>query len=181
MKYIAILTEHVEKKISSVLTSNSAIAFDGWTTGSDHYVCVSATHPPESEIRYNTRLLAFSTFEDSTSQSTKSHVEFLQFVLGVYGKSLDNVIALIADNCSTKRSISECCSKPIWGCSSHRYNLAGMDFIDTHKVVIEKVSVLMSRLCYSMAAAKLREHTHLKAIGFNRTRWSSTYNMLKRY
>ena len=91
------------------------------------------------------------------------------------------MVVLIAGNSSTNRSISERFFKPLLGCSSHRYNLAVMDSIEADKVVIEKVSDLMSILCYHLAAAKLREHTHLKAIGSNRTRWSSTYNKLKRY
>ncbi len=109
------------------------------------------------------------------------HVEFLEFVLEVYGMSLENVVASITDNCSTNKSISERYSKPLLGCSSHGYNSAVTDFIDTHKVVIEKVSVLMSKLRYPVAAAKLRENKHLKAIVTNRTRWSSTCNMLKMY
>ncbi len=105
---------------------------------------------------YTNRLLAFSNFEDSTSQSGKSHVEFLEFVLEVYGMSLENVVASIPGKCSTTRSISERYSKPLSCFSSHHYNLAVTDFIDTHKVVIEKVSVVMSRLRYLVAAAKLR-------------------------
>ncbi len=39
----------------------------------------------------------------------------------------------------------------------------------------------MSKLRFLVSAAKLRRYTELKALGANRTRWSSTYVILERY
>ena len=51
-------------------------------------------------------LLAFSTFESKISQDADSHIEFIEFVLDVYGKNLTSVVAVIAENCAVNRSIS---------------------------------------------------------------------------
>lgn len=47
-----------------------------------------------------------------------------QFVLGVYGKSLKNVLGLIGDSCSTNKKFSDLAGFGFIGFSSHRFNLA---------------------------------------------------------
>ena len=87
-KYIEKLTRVVEKKISKLLPSRFAVIFDGWSAGTTHYVAVFASFPDISkEHGYETVMLAFSPFDDETSQSANNHFEYLEFVLGVYDKS----------------------------------------------------------------------------------------------
>ena len=48
---------------------------------------------------FNVALLAFSPLFDETSQGARKQYDFINFTLEQYGKSLENVVALIADNC----------------------------------------------------------------------------------
>ncbi|RHY69411.1 hypothetical protein DYB34_008694 [Aphanomyces astaci] len=53
--------------------------------------------------------------------------------------------------------------------------------ITNHATVIDKVNALMTKLRFTLPAARLRHVTPLRAITLSATRWSSTFNMLKRY
>lgn len=55
--------------------------------------------------RISSSTIAFSPFENETSQGVQNHKEFFNFVLGVYNKTLDNVCAIIGDNCFTNLSL----------------------------------------------------------------------------
>lgn len=50
-----------------------------------------------------------------------------------------------------------------------------------HLIVVERIRLVMKKLSFALAAAKLREYTHLRAKCSNATRWSSTSVMLTRY
>ena len=180
-KYMDLVTKSVERKISSLIPKKFALVFDGWTAGSEHYVAVFAVFPSDCKDGFKSCLLAFSTFDDGSTQSATAHVEFLDFVLEVFGQDMNNVVALIADNCNTNRLIAEILDKPLLGCNSHRFNIAVVEFMSCHNGLINKISILMSKLRFPVAAAKLRKHTELRALGANRTRWSSTFVMLNRY
>lgn len=49
MKYLNTLTEHVENKISQILPSQIALVFDGWTSGSTHYLAVFSSFPAQND------------------------------------------------------------------------------------------------------------------------------------
>ncbi|RHX97760.1 hypothetical protein DYB25_012277 [Aphanomyces astaci] len=53
--------------------------------------------------------------------------------------------------------------------------------LTNHATVIDKDNTLMTKLRFTLPAARLRRVTPLRAIKLSATRWSSTFNMLKRY
>ncbi len=112
-KYLKLVTEIVERKIAKSLPNQMALAFDEWSAESDHYVSVFAIYESESQKGFDTVLLAFSTFEKGESQSAESHIDLLDFVLDIFRKDISNVVALIADNCSTNRLIASNCGNPL--------------------------------------------------------------------
>ena len=125
-----------------------------------------------------------SPMEDETSQSAAEHKKFITTTLSTYKKSLNNVAALIGDNCSTNHSLADKCNVPFIGCFSHILNLAVKNVMlasDEIKGVIDKVSELMRVLKTTKGAAVLRNITDVKAVKKNDTRWTSTYDMLTRY
>lgn len=67
------------------------------------------------------------------------------------------------------------------GCASHPFNLAVIEYIDTHGDKTEEsictVHAIMKKLWTIQTSAKLRIIQNLK----NVTRWISTFNMLQRY
>ena len=70
-----------------------------------------------------------SPMEDETSQDADMHQLFIISTLATHGKKLDNVCALIGDNCSTNNSMATKCNIPLIGCFSHILNLAVKKFL----------------------------------------------------
>ena len=67
------------------------------------------------------------------------------------------------------------------GCASHRFNLACKKYLESSEEVLQKIQSLMTTLRQVKQAGKLRTKTNLEPIIRNVTRWSSTYQMLKRF
>lgn len=180
MKYMHDLLLLVEKKIREVLPNRLAITFDGWGSGDTHYNAVFATFPSQNDFGYDIFLLACSPMENEESLNADEHFEFLSFVLSVFGKSMDNVVAVTGDNCNTNKFMVRRTGPTFVGCHSYRINLFVQDFMQPYADIILKVSQLMRKLSYQIPSAKLRAFTTLNAKMSNATRWSSTYKMLHR-
>ncbi len=129
-------------------------------------------------------LLALAPLINEEELGAQQHIEFIEATLALYSKTLSNIVVLIGDNCSTNRKISNDLAIPLLGCASHRFNLAVNKWIEDHpryKSVLENIHDLMIQLCHLKNAARLRALTDLCAIKENATRWSSKYEMAKRY
>jgi len=70
---------------------------------------------------------------------------------------------------------------PFVGCASHKLNLAVMKYLSDHEDIVHKINELMQRLKTAKLSGALRHQTPLRPMTRNRTRWSSTFAMLKRY
>ena len=92
---------------------------DGWACGSEHYIGV-----------------LYETSQGSREQS------------GKYGKSLENVVALIADDSETYKALSELCEVPMIGCYSYRLALAVRDYLKPNDHLICKINTMMGKLKY---------------------------------
>ena len=119
------------------------------------------------------------TLFDETSQGSQEQCDFINYTLEQYGKSLENVVALIADNCETNKALSELCEVPMIGCYSHRLALAVRDYLKPNDHLICKINTMMGKLNYPKLAGQLRQYTSLKPLQFCPTRWLS--KMLERY
>lgn len=181
MTYLSQLTTLVEEKIKEKLPSRFAVIFDGWTGGDTHYVSVFASFPAVNACGYESVLLALAPMGEEDSHTADEHYSFLKFVLSVYGKTIENVVALVGDNENTNRAFGRRVGPTFVGCHSHRFNLAVRDVLADHKALIGKVHDLMRRISFQIPSAKLRRLTPLKPKMGNETRWSSTYEMLERY
>ncbi|ETP02981.1 hypothetical protein F441_20013 [Phytophthora nicotianae CJ01A1] len=103
-------------------------------------------------------LLSISMAEDG--QSADAHIDMIDNVLGVYEKNREMLRFVVGDNCPTNKAIATLLKVPLIGCASHRFNLA---------------------LRHPNNSPALAAFTSLKPLKANATRWSSTYEMLKRY
>lgn len=157
------------------------LIFDSWSHGNTHYTAVFATYKTEKNGPYACDLLGFGPFEDETSLGTKELYNYLTFTLSIYGKGWENVTALVADNCNVNKSLADMVDCGFVGCCSHRFNLAVQDILKGAEETLNKLNTLMRKFKYLIPAAKLRKHTHLRAVTRNETRWSSVYSMMKRY
>lgn len=68
---------------------------------------IVATHHSETALVYHLVFSSVSPLKDKTAQDTDEHNRFYNFVLSVFGKSENNVVMLIEDNCSLKLSIAK--------------------------------------------------------------------------
>lgn len=182
--YVEKLTKHVEGKIKKLLFDSFGLVFDGWESGSTHYVGLLATFPSKSKI-YESKLdgvlLSFSPLLNEDSLDTEKHVEFIEYHRGIYKKTKDNVVCLSGDNCSVNKLIAMMIDKPLVGCASHLFNLAVQDTLLEHQPLIKSVNEVMVKLSKVKAMEKLRKFTDSGPIRNNATRWSSINNMIKRF
>lgn len=81
MNYLDRLTTVAEQKAAKELPNKFALVFDGWTGGNVHYIALLATFPAQNFLGYRKIILAFSPFEDETSQDSDKGLEFIKFVL----------------------------------------------------------------------------------------------------
>ena len=138
------------------------------------------------------------------------HIEHLLKVLLSYGKSCANIICFVGDNCSVNQSMARLLNVALLGCASHKFNLAVRRWIAEQPELIpiiakvsaccaivlfihccsnnsfaclmtKQVSRLMKKACTLKIASQLSDLTDYAAVRDNDTRWSSTYNMLKRF
>lgn len=179
-KNMSLLVKEVEAHISKHLPDKFALVIDGWSKSSTHFLAIFAAYTDDDGVA--TALLAFSPMPDETQFTAKTHYDFIAWVLeSVYGKSFDNVVAIIGDNCETNKAICNMCKLPLIGCASHRFNLAVKLFLEPYDPILNKVNILMGRLKGLKLSGLLRDMTHLRPIQRNITRWSSTADMVSRY
>jgi hypothetical protein len=182
MNVLKSLVEVVETQIRNILPDKFALVFDGWTLSNTHFLAVFSTFPDSKSITgYKKVLLSFSPLTNEQSLNADSHIAFFEFILDLYGKWWNNVVALIGDNCSTNHSFAGKCKTYFIGCASHRFNLAMKSHLEKHEEMLKQVNGIMISLKGLIPSAKLRSHTDLKPHCRNQTRWSSTYQMLNRY
>ncbi|EGZ10370.1 hypothetical protein PHYSODRAFT_287026 [Phytophthora sojae] len=143
----------VERSIASELPARFGIMLDGWTHASEHYIAVFACY--EVNGCPKTTLLSMAPLLDALDDdlSAQGHLEFLATMLPRdYGVQLVQCRFLVADNCAVNRRLATLMSVPLVGCASHRLNLAVQAGMASHEE--------------DLAAD---------------TRWSSTFEMVRRY
>lgn len=118
---------------------------------------------------------------DETNYSADNHAALIVDTLEVFDHSSNDLLYLVADKTNLNPAIANILKIPMIGCASHKFNLAVQDFLTTFRHQIDSINNLMSNLKNVKVAGRLRQHTTLEPITLNRTRWSSTYCMLKRY
>ncbi|EGZ11617.1 hypothetical protein PHYSODRAFT_516015 [Phytophthora sojae] len=98
-----------------------------------------------------------------------------------YGVQLAQCRFLVADNCAVNRRLATLMSVPLVGCASHRLNLAVQADMASHEEDLAAVQALMVKLRTLTQSAKLRLKTPLRPVIRQDTRWSSTFEMVRRY
>ncbi|CAI9721547.1 XP_014786661.1PREDICTED: uncharacterized protein LOC106880990 [Octopus vulgaris] len=174
-KYLEKLTQEVEKKISDELPSKVSFVIDGWTKGLMHFTGLFASCSYNYQNDYCTVLLAFLPMVSETSFAASDYVEFIENVLSIYNKNLENVVAITGDNTEVNKSVANLCRISLIRCASHKFNLAVSAYLDKQEVLLDKINILMGKLKSSKFTGKLREKTPLQPIQRNKTCWSSTY------
>jgi ABC-type antimicrobial peptide transport system permease subunit len=86
-------------------------------------------------------LLGFSPMlEGDFDMTSQSHMNLLEHILGVFNRTLENVLCLVGDNCAVNTHLADLCGLPLVGCASHRFNLEVISILDTqYEPLLEKV------------------------------------------
>jgi hypothetical protein len=180
-KFISLVTKEVEKRISKLLPEKIGLVIDGWSEAGTHFMAVFAVFPlMEAPI-----LLSFSPMLSEICFTAEAHSEYLENCLSFYGKTVNDVIFLVADNAHVNKKLAAMRNWNFIGCFAHSLNLAIKEIIESDealKDIIKKVSQIMTKVANSLILmGRLRRLTHLKPALANATRWSSTFQMLDRY
>ena len=139
MKYLELVAEKVEQKITVLLPEKFGIIIDGWSDSStsEYYLALYAIYPSSSNEN-NSTLLAFSPLIDTTDFTSEKQAEFNKWNLSVFNKSVSNLLFMIGDNCSTNFKIAQDIKLPFIGCASHRLNLAVKSYIEKEEHIVRK-------------------------------------------
>jgi hypothetical protein len=189
----------MQRRFSKSLPRHFGISFDGWSEFGVHYLAVFAVGPGvHSSGADGNVLLGFSPFENAGDLSAQEHQSYLISLLSTYERKTSDVLFLVGDNCAVNCKLSNDLQIPLIGCSSHRLNLAVQRYLGlSHKdgdaadrrsddeiqrrSLIDKLSLLMTRLKTIKGKAKLSEYTDYVALKANATRWSGNYRMVRRF
>ncbi|EGZ22580.1 hypothetical protein PHYSODRAFT_285754 [Phytophthora sojae] len=173
----------VERSIASKLPARFGIMLDGWTHASEHYIAVFACY--EVNGCPKTTLLSMAPLLDALDDdlSAQGHLEFLATMLQRdYGVQLAQCRFLVADNCAVNRRLATLMSVPLVGCASHRLNSKAD--MASHEEDLAAVQALMVKLrtliCQTTVSANVLK-TPLRPVIRQDTRWSSTFEMVRRY
>lgn len=89
-------------------------------------------------------LLGFApNLETDFDFTAESQLNFLRYVLGLFGRTLDDVLCLIGDNCNVNKSLADQAGLPLIGCASHRFNLEVTNYLTQFEGILSQVC-----LCY---------------------------------
>lgn len=96
----------VEDKIKNALPDEFTNIFDGWTDDNTHHVSVLATYSSDQPAGYHSLLLVLTSMGGEASLDANEQYEFLQFVLQVFEKSIENVPTIVGDSFNVNRSFA---------------------------------------------------------------------------
>lgn len=118
---------------------------------------------------------------DKEDLSANSYMAFVDEVLLNYGKNRGNILFLVGDNCNVNKALSRKISIPLIGCASHRLNLAIDAFLAGFEPKMDQIHSLMKKLSTIKGVARLTKLSPLVAVKRKNTRWSSSFEMLRRF
>ncbi len=98
--------------------------------------------------------------------SANSHVEFIEFVLHVFNNSIQNIVAVIRDNCAVNIAFARKLGCGFIGCESHRFNLAVKSIIAEHRALIDEVFCVIKKFAIECLPQKFvhTRHWQLSAV-----------------
>ena len=211
LKYLEGLSEVVQERLKNILPSKIWLKFDSWIHSDEHYTCIFASWTdkfekvkeyllscgPQDIIQDEKKSEDEEEDEDDSDYETvvgdeknidlefkaEDYGDYILDELASVGKTLDDVLGFSGDNAAVNKKLARISFKKFIGCRAHRLHLAVKRLYDRgiYKKPVDKVHSLMIALRTLKNAARLKKRAKKKAIIRNQTRWSSTFNMLRRY
>ena len=163
MMYLPRLTELVEQKLAKMLPDKISLVLDGCSSYSNHYTAIYATYPTQNAVEYEIKLSTLSPLNDESTLDANEHIEFITFILDVYGKDMSNDWAMIRDNISVNKSVSTKLNMSLIGCASHRLNLAVKDLLHLDEPLLNKLNRLILKLGGSIIECQIAKSNYSTA------------------
>jgi hypothetical protein len=150
-KYILATSEAMIASIAEKLPNDLAIVFDGWTVGCLHYIGISASYclvVGGEETIHHTLLSMRPLLKDEIKGMTvRDHLVHISQVMQLYGKTEDNIICMIGNNCNVNKSLADLLNVPLIGCGAHKFNLAIRKWISNQPQVSTNIVVVVLCFC----------------------------------
>ena len=132
--HILSLLSVVKETIKAELPTKFSIVFDGWTEGTHHYIGIAAAYlrfgDGGKEEAVQTMLSMKPLLVDGIQgMRAQDHLDHVEKVLESYGKTFDNIVCLVGDNCSVNQCMARILDIPLIGCASHKFNLVVRQWI----------------------------------------------------
>lgn len=112
---------------------------------------------------------------------SEEHVKYLDYDLELSGKTWENFVRVIGNNCYANKCIADLACVPFLGCAGHRFNLTVRDILEDYENTLSSINGLMSKRKRHLQGAELWKSTHSIPRTSNHTRWSCTFEILLRY
>jgi hypothetical protein len=124
LKYHAALSSSVVELIKNSLPSNIGLIIDGWKGANQIFYCgIYCQFPDENGIKIRP-LMAICPLVYERDHGAASYFETISATLEWYGLTIENMLYLISDNCSTMQALArDYLQCPFIGCYSHKMNL----------------------------------------------------------
>jgi hypothetical protein len=127
-RHILSLWGVLKETLQKELPSKFLVAFDGWTEGTQHSFGVAAScmkNVDGKETPCQTALSMKPLLADGrTGMRAIDHIDHLSNVLDWCGKSNNNIICHVCNNCAVNQSMAQNLGVPLLGCANHKFNLA---------------------------------------------------------
>ncbi|GMF34362.1 unnamed protein product [Phytophthora fragariaefolia] len=108
LKRMTSLVGVVDGKICVELAGEKfVLVFDGFTDSAEHTIAIFAA------TKKGVRFLTFSPFHNEASMTAAEHIDFLDLMLAQYGLHIVNMLAIVADNMPTNKTIARRVDVPL--------------------------------------------------------------------
>jgi len=212
-KYILATAKLMSESIAEKLPDKIALVFDGWTVGSVHYIGISASYSSlvggAETIKHTLLSMRPLLVDEVKGMTARDHLQHISLVMRSFGKSEDNIMCLVGDNCGVNQSLAIMLKVPLLGCGAHKFNLAVRKWISNQPEVrtvssvlfvltyhdkpltttfssqlqniLDRVAGVMKKASTLKVNAQLRKLTTLQTVKGNDTRWTSVFDMTTRF
>ncbi|KAL0212103.1 hypothetical protein RCL1_005729 [Eukaryota sp. TZLM3-RCL] len=196
IRHAELLNSTLKEEIAELMRSRPfGIVLDGWEENSSNteFVAIFAAIAEHKGLIL-LALTPFTLSDDDNGEGEQEifnsndvmfgasqYRELLAATLSEYQTTLEKVCFLVGDNCATNKKLADLCGVPLVGCASHRWALQSSTSNQELETILEQLDQLFSKLRTKKRTMILRTRSNLRPKKRNKTRWSSCYEMLKRF
>ena len=87
-----------------------------------------ASSPEDTKVKFSTVLLSFAPLLDEAALGSSEYRDLTDFVLSIYSKKFDKVVALVGENCATNKKMVQ------------SFALAVNIYFASHRKLLQKTS-----------------------------------------